>query len=137
MEHENPSILSHVSIGAADLAREVAFYDSVLPTLGCKKLAEYPGAVAYGKQFPEFWVQKPIDGQPASVGNGTHFSFFASTKEQVHAFHQACMAAGATDDGPPGHRPEYGKPYYAAFARDLDGHKIEAMFWDATLGVPA
>jgi len=137
MENENPSIISHVSIGTSDLARAVAFYDAVLPALGCRKLFEYPGAVAYGKQFPEFWVQTPIDGQPATVGNGTHFCFIAASKEAVHAFHEAALAACATDDGAPGPRPEYAKSYYGAFARDPDGHKIEAVCWDVGLGVHA
>lgn len=134
MEETNPSIMSHVSIGTSDMASAVAFYDAVLSVLGCEKLFEYPFAVAYGKQFPEFWVQKPIDGQPASVGNGTHFCFIAESKAAVHAFHEAALAAGATDDGPPGPRPEYSKGYYGAFARDPDGHKIEAAFFDAALG---
>lgn len=136
MENENPSILSHVSIGTNDLARSVAFYDAVLPALGCKKLVEYLefGAVAYGKRFPEFWVQKPVDGQPASVGNGTHLCFIAESKEAVRAFHEAALAAGATDDGPPGPRPQYSPGYYGAFARDPDGHKIEAASIDASLG---
>ncbi len=134
MEDENPSIMSHVSVGTSDLERAVAFYDAVLPVLGCKKLHEFPGAVAYGKHFPEFWVQTPIDGQPPTVGNGTHFSFIAASKEMVHAFYDAAVAAGATDDGPPGPRPLYGEPYYGAFVRDLDGHKIEAAFWDESAG---
>ena len=134
MEHENPSIMSHVSVGTSDLARAVAFYDAVLPVLGCKKLYEFPGAVAYGKVFPEFWVQVPIDGNPPTVGNGVHFSFVAETKDAVHAFHEAALAAGATDDGPPGPRPLYGDPYYGTFVRDLDGHKIEAAYWDESAG---
>jgi catechol 2,3-dioxygenase-like lactoylglutathione lyase family enzyme len=134
MEDTNPSIMSHVSIGTSDMAGAVAFYDAVLSVLGCKKLFEYPFAVAYGKQFPEFWVQKPIDDQPASVGNGTHFCFIAESKEAVHAFHEAALAAGATDDGPPGPRPEYSQGYYGAFARDPDGHKIEAAYFDSALG---
>jgi catechol 2,3-dioxygenase-like lactoylglutathione lyase family enzyme len=134
MEDTNPSIMSHVSIGTSDMARAVAFYDAVLQVLGCRKLFEYPFAVAYGKQFPEFWVQKPVDGQPASVGNGTHFCFIAESKAAVHAFHEAALAAGATDDGPPGPRPEYSQGYYGAFARDPDGHKIEAAYFDAALG---
>ncbi len=134
MENENPSIMSHVSIGTNDMPRSLAFYDAVLPVLGCKKLFEYPFAVAYGKQFPEFWVQKPIDGQAASVGNGTHFSFIAESKEAVHAFHEAAIAAGATDDGAPGPRPDYGPGYYGAFARDPNGHKIEAAYFDTSLG---
>ena len=134
MENENPSILSHVSIGTNDMPRSVAFYDAVLPVLGCKKLMEFPFGVAYGQQFPEFWVQLPIDGKPASVGNGTHICFVAASQEAVHAFHQAAMAAGATDDGPPGPRPQYSAGYYGAFARDPDGHKVEAAYFDASLG---
>ena len=137
MEHENPSIMSHVSIGVGDLARAVAFYDAVLPVLGCKKLFEFPQAVAYGKAFPEFWVQPPIDGQPPSPGNGTHFCFLAESKEAVHAFYEAALAAGATEDGAPGPRPLYGDPYYGGFVRDLDGHKIEAAVWDESAGAPA
>lgn len=130
MEEQNPSIMSHVSIGTSDMDRAVAFYDAVLSVLGCKKLREYPGAVAYGKSFPEFWVQTPIDGQAFTVGNGTHFCFLAGSKDAVHAFYEAALAAGATDDGPPGPRPGYDERYFGAFARDLDGHKIEAVFWD-------
>ena len=137
MEHENPSIMSHVSIGVGDLARAVAFYDAVLPVLDCKKLFEFPQAVAYGKAFPEFWVQTPIDGQPPSPGNGTHFCFLAESKEAVHAFYEAALAAGATEDGAPGPRPLYGDPYYGGFVRDLDGHKIEAAVWDESAGAPA
>lgn len=129
----NPSILSHISIGTNDFERAVAFYDQVLPTLGCRRIMEHPGAVAYGKQYPEFWVQTPIDGQAASVGNGTHVGFIAPTKEAVHAFHEAALAAGGIDDGAPGGRPDYGEPYYGCFVRDLDGHKIEASYWDEQL----
>ena len=133
MSEQNPSILSHVSIGTNRFDQAVAFYDQVLPALGCKRILEHPGAVAWGREYPEFWVQTPIDGQPANVGNGTHFGFFASSKEQVHAFYEAAVAAGASPDGAPGPRPHYGEPYYGCFVRDLDGHKIEAAYWDLEL----
>ena len=126
----NPSILSHVSLGTDDFDRAVAFYDKVLPTLGCQRIMEHPGAVAYGKEYPEFWVQKPLDGRPAEAGNGTHVGFMAASKEAVREFHAAALAAGGTDDGAPGPRAEYGEPYYGCFVRDLDGHKIEASYWD-------
>lgn len=129
----NPSILSHVSIGTNNFAQSVAFYDAVLPTLGCRRLLEHPNAVAYGKQYPEFWVQTPIDGQPATVGNGTHIGFIAATKEAVHAFYEAALAAGGIDEGSPGGRPDYGEPYYGCFVRDPDGHKVEASFWNEAL----
>ncbi len=130
MENVNPSIISHISIGTNHFERAVAFYDSVLATLDCKQLMNYPGAVAYGREFPEFWVQTPIDGRPANVGNGTHFGFVANSKEAVHAFHAAALAAGGIDDGAPGPRPDYTDAYYGCFIRDLDGHKIEATYWN-------
>ena len=133
MTTEVPSILSHVSIGTNDFERATRFYDAVLATLGVRRVMEHEGAVAYGKMFPEFWVQRPIDGRPAEVGNGTHIGFIAASKAEVDAFFDAALAAGATDDGLPGPRPHYGEPYYGCFVRDLDGHKIEAAFWDEEL----
>lgn len=127
---ENPSIISHVSVGTNDFARAVAFYDAVLAPLGCKRIMEHPGAVAWGKLYPEFWVQTPIDGGKAAPGNGTHFGFIATSREAVHAFWEAALEAGALPDGPPGPRPHYSEAYYGCFVRDLDGHKIEASFWD-------
>jgi catechol 2,3-dioxygenase-like lactoylglutathione lyase family enzyme len=133
MADENPSILSHVSIGTNDFARALRFYDAVLPALGGRRIMEHPGAIAYGKRYPEFWVQTPIDGNPATAGNGSHLGFIAASRSEVEAFHRAAIAAGARDDGPPGPRPEYGVPYYGCFVRDPDGHKIEAAFWDESL----
>jgi catechol 2,3-dioxygenase-like lactoylglutathione lyase family enzyme len=133
MNDENPSSISHVSIGTADFERALRFYDSVLVSLGCRRILEHPGAVAYGKQFPEFWVQTPIDGKPASCGNGTHIGFIAASKQAVQDFYDTAIAAGARDEGAPGPRPHYGAPYYGCFVRDPDGHKIEAVFWDETL----
>ncbi|MEA5599078.1 VOC family protein [Rivularia sp. UHCC 0363] len=128
-----PSILSHVSIGTNQFEQALAFYDAVLTALGCRRLMEHPDAVAYGKQYPEFWLQTPFDGQPATVGNGTHIGFIAPTKAAVHAFYEAALAAGGQDEGAPGSRAGYGEPYYGCFVRDLDGHKIEAAFWDLQL----
>jgi catechol 2,3-dioxygenase-like lactoylglutathione lyase family enzyme len=133
MSDENPSVMSHVSIGTNDFARSVDFYDRVLATVGARRVMEHPGAVAYGKQFPEFWVQTPIDRKPAQVGNGTHFGFAADSKQAVDEFHRAAVAAGAQEEGLPGPREEYGAPYYGCFVRDPDGHKIEAAFWDPAL----
>ncbi len=129
MENANPSIISHISIGTNNFDRALAFYEKVLSTLGCRPLMKHPGAVAFGKEFPEFWVQTPFDGEPATVGNGSHIGFMANTKEQVHAFHEAALKAGGADDGAPGPRPDYGDAYYGCFIRDPDGNKIEATFW--------
>ncbi|MCJ0765649.1 VOC family protein [Variovorax terrae] len=126
----SPSVMSHVSLGTNDFARAKAFYDAVLATLQIRCVMEHPGAAAYGREFPEFWVQQPFDGGPAQTANGVHFAFLAQSAEEVRAFHATALALGARDDGPPGPRPLYGPPYYGAYVRDLDGHKIEAMYWD-------
>lgn len=129
----NPSIISHVSIGVVDFEKAIGFYDSVLGSIGIRKIMSHPDAAAYGREFPEFWVQIPADGKPASVGNGTHFGFIARTKDEVHAFWETAVANGAQPDGEPGPRPHYGEPYYGCFVRDFDGHKIEAAYWDVDL----
>lgn len=130
---ENPSILSHVSIGTNDLDRALAFYDAVLAAIGAKRVFEHTDAVAYGRAYPEFWVGRPLDEKTAQPGNGTHFAFFAVDRAQVEAFHAAALSHGGTDEGAPGPRPEYGAPYFGCFIRDPDGHKIEATFWDQDL----
>jgi catechol 2,3-dioxygenase-like lactoylglutathione lyase family enzyme len=134
MAEPNPSLISHVSIGTNRFEQASAFYDAVLGALGARRLMEHPGAVCWGRQLPEFWLQTPIDGEPATLGNGSHFGFVADSREQVHAFWNAALAHGGRPDGEPGPRPDYGAPYYGCFVRDLDGHKIEAAFWDAGPG---
>ena len=130
---DNPSIISHVSLGTNDFPNAAAFYDAVLATIGARRLVEHEDAIAYGRQFPEFWIHPPLDDKPATTGNGTHLAFFANSKQSVDDFHRVALDHGGTCDGPPGPRPEYGKPFYGCFVRDLDGHKIEATFWDTTM----
>lgn len=134
MSDENPSILSHVSLGTNDLDTASTFYDKALTSLGIKRIETIEGiAVAYGKVYPEFWIAIPHDDQEATVGNGVHIGFIANSQAQVHAFYEACIAAGGRDDGAPGPRPIYGEPYYGCFIIDPDGHKIEASFWDVEM----
>ena len=128
-----PSILSHVSLGVNDFPKAAAFYDAVLATLGIVRIMQHGEALAYGRAFPEFWIQTPFDEKTATVGNGTHIAFFARNTAEVDAFHAEAIKQGAVDDGPPGPRPQYGEPYYGAFVRDPEGHKVEACFWDIEL----
>ena len=130
MTQESPSIISHVSIGTNDFGRATAFYDAVLATIGAGRIMQHGPAMAYGKQFPEFWVQTPFDDGRAENANGVHLAFLAPSREAVHAFWEKALELGASPDGEPGPRPHYGEPYYGCFLHDLDGHKIEAMFWD-------
>ena len=103
----------------------------MLATLHIGVVTEHAGiAVAYGRAFPEFWVGLPHDGGKPAVGNGSHFGFLATSCDQLEAFHAKALEIGGKSDGAPGLRELYGPQYYGAFVRDLDGHKIEAMFWD-------
>jgi catechol 2,3-dioxygenase-like lactoylglutathione lyase family enzyme len=133
MAEENQSCVSHVSLGTNDYERAKAFYGRVLKVIGCKLIMEHPGAAAFGKVYPEFWINSPFDGKPATAGNGTHVGFVAQSKAEVDQFFKEALAAGATADGDPGHRHDYGEPYYGCFVRDPDGHKIEATYWDMEL----
>jgi catechol 2,3-dioxygenase-like lactoylglutathione lyase family enzyme len=131
-------MLHHVSIGVADVERAAQFYDAVLKKLGFKRVMEVmPYGIAYGLDMPQFWVQLPHDASAPSSGNGTHIAFNANSKTAVNAFHAAAVLAGGRDEGAPGPRPEYTPEYYGAFVRDLDGNKIEAVFFDMSMSKPA
>ena len=121
-------MLHHVSIGVADVARAAQFYDRVLQELGFKRVLEFlPYGIGYGDNKPQFWVQLPHDQSAASVGNGAHVAFNATSEAMIDAFHSAALEAGGTDEGAPGPRPDYGPEYFGAFVRDLDGNKLEAV----------
>ncbi|WP_439471988.1 VOC family protein [Brevundimonas sp.] len=124
-------LVSHVSVGVSDIPRSGVFYDAVMAVLGARRVMEHAGGIGYGRTFPEFWASKPHDGAPAGTGNGVHICFAADAPETVDAFHAAGLAAGGSDDGAPGRRPEYAPGYYAAFLRDPDGNKVEALCWIA------
>lgn len=119
-------MINHVSIGTADLARAGAFYDGVLRTLGYARVFDEEFAIAYGVKWPVFWINYPENRQPASVGNGVHIALIAPSRDAVDAFHAAALKAGGSDAGPPGIRT-YAEHYYAAYVRDPDGNKIEAV----------
>src|SRR5581483_8740067 len=94
-------------------------------------------AVAYGESAPELWIGQPANQQPAAAGNGVHIALKARNKQAVHDFHEAALAAGGSDEGGPGPRPQYSPEYYGAFVRDPDGNKIEAMLMVGIDDVPA
>ena len=83
MAEENQSCISHVSLGTNDYERAKAFYGRVLKVIGCKLIMEHPGAAAFGKAYPEFWINSPFDSKPATAGNGTHVGFAAQSKAEV------------------------------------------------------
>jgi len=129
-------LLDHISLTVSDYARSRAFYEKALAPLGVKVIMEFGEACGFGReQKPDFWIgkgpssfQKPEHLAPITP---VHLAFRARSRDEVRAFHAAALAAGATDFGAPGLRPEYHPSYYGAFALDPDGHNIEAVWHEA------
>jgi catechol 2,3-dioxygenase-like lactoylglutathione lyase family enzyme len=121
-------VLDHLSLGVADLPRAVAFYDAALAPLGYVRLWAHERGAGYGPAGSE---DEPLQlrAQPnaRAPGPGWHLALAAPSRAAVDGFHAAALAAGGTDEGAPGLRPQYGPGYYAAFVRDLDGHRLEAV----------
>lgn len=122
-------VISHLSFGVSDLARSIAFYDAALAPLGYVRVwTKEQRAAGYDVAGPDERFAILAVGEAARpAGIGFHLALTAPTREGVDAFHRAALAAGGTDEGPPALRPHYGPTYYAAFVRDPDGHKLEAV----------
>ena len=121
-------MIDHVSIAVRDLAAAARFYEPVLAVLGMKKLREWPdAAIGFGKDYPEFWLNKRTQMAKVAEDSGTHICLRAREKAAVDAFYAAGLAAGGASDGAPGFREHYTSNYYAAFIRDPDGNRIEAV----------
>jgi catechol 2,3-dioxygenase-like lactoylglutathione lyase family enzyme len=122
------TLLNHLSIGVADLARGIAFYDAVMATLGGSRVFTGPVSVGYGPNpDKEDLALKLVPGPDVAPRPGFHLAFDATSREMVDRFYAAALAHGGRDDGPPGLRPHYGATYYAAFVIDPDGHRLEAV----------
>lgn len=119
-------MLDHVSIGVRDIARTKAFYDAALAPLGYTCLSAGETSLGYGADGVSFWIGLTDSPVPPDMNSGLHFCFAAPNRAAVDAFHKAALAAGGKDNGAPGLRADYGPDYYAAFAIDPDGYRLEA-----------
>jgi catechol 2,3-dioxygenase-like lactoylglutathione lyase family enzyme len=121
-------MIDHLSLGVSDLARAAAFYDAALEPLGYVRLWSNERGVGYGlpgakdEPFAIFAAENP-----RAPGGGWHLAFTAPNRPAVDRFHAIAIQLGASDEGAPGLRPRYGEGYYAAFVRDRDGYKLEAV----------
>jgi catechol 2,3-dioxygenase-like lactoylglutathione lyase family enzyme len=88
---------------------------------------ERPHTIGFGKTYPEFWLNHRPGMAPVAADTGTHVCLRVPSTAAVDAFHAAALRGGATCDGPPGFRQASTQNYYAAFIRDVDGNKIEAV----------
>ncbi|MGK6354743.1 VOC family protein [Sphingomonas sp. DT-207] len=128
-------MLDHTGIVVTDLAKARRFYDAIAAALGLATVSNSPDSFLFGRSaeepIPYLWIGtlRPsywVEGSRAGI-NQMHVAFIAQSREMVHAFHAAGLAAGGRDHGAPG--PREGVPgYYGAFLLDPDGNNIEACY---------
>jgi catechol 2,3-dioxygenase-like lactoylglutathione lyase family enzyme len=119
-----------VGSGPAGAGHGIAerFYTAVLAPLGLSKVRDLPdAAIGFGKKYPEFWINKREAMGRVAHDGGVHICLRAPDVPAVDAFHAAALKAGGPSDGDPGVRMHYDEAYYAAFIRDPDGNRIEAV----------
>lgn len=126
-------MLDHNFLSVRDVQRSIDFYEAALAPLGFTQRHDYDGKDgppghsdlkgfgANGRMF--FWLRDGI-----GLGSATHVGFVADSVAAVDAAYAAAMAAGATDNGPPGARLHYDPRYYAANVLDPDGYSLEFVF---------
>ena len=124
-------MIDHISVGVSDLERSARFYEVALAALGLSRLVTRPATVGFGKSYPEFWINLRAGMSPVPPESGSHICLRAKSAAEVDAFHAAALNAGGSDDGAPGLRPHDRVRYYAAFIRDPDGNRIEAVTFPA------
>jgi catechol 2,3-dioxygenase-like lactoylglutathione lyase family enzyme len=120
-------MIDHISVGVSDLERSARFYEQTLAPLGLARLVTRPGTVGFGKNYSEFWINLRPGIASVAPESGCHICLRAKSADQVDAFHAAALEAGGSSDGAPGLRPHDRVKYYAAFIRDPDGNRVEAV----------
>ena len=122
-------MFSHVMLGANSIEDSKVFYDAVLGALGYGPgFIDPKGRCFYMTPTGVFALSKPIDGQPASHGNGSTIGFAVTSAEQANAWHAAGLANGGTAcEDAPGVREGVNGSLYLAYLRDPSGNKICAL----------
>ena len=120
---------SHNMVGSNDLEASKKFYDATFQAIGGKPaIVDDKGRLIYVHNGGLFLVGAPIDGEPASIGNGCTIGFAMDGPEQANAWHDAGIAAGGTSiEDPPGVREGGFGQLYLAYLRDPSGNTLCAL----------
>src|SRR5262245_36970927 len=108
-------MIDHVSVAVRNLAAGAAFYEAVLAPLGYKRLVERPATIAFGKKYPEVWLNLRAGVGSAPDNPGAHIALRAASADAVRAFHKIALEHGGTSDGEPGPRQAAITTYFGAF----------------------
>jgi catechol 2,3-dioxygenase-like lactoylglutathione lyase family enzyme len=114
-------VIHHASVDVSDLERSGRFYDALFGPLGWRRQVETDEVIGWGIVKPVFFASTR---RPAGTGGG-HVCFGGHGIPAVKAAWEGGVAAGGSDDGAPGSRPQYGPAYYSAYLRDPDGYRVE------------
>jgi catechol 2,3-dioxygenase-like lactoylglutathione lyase family enzyme len=107
-------LIDHVTLNVRDLEASKAFYVQALGPLEYKLAFDFIGGCGFAAgEKPDFFLAER--GEPSAP---VHIAFVSPDRTTVDAFHEAAMAAGATDNGPPGVRRVYHDFYYGAYVLD-------------------
>lgn len=121
-------MFSHITLGIDNFIAVEPFYDAIMEALGIGEFMRRDDGKAYGTPTgSKLFIGPAFDGQPMSIGNGSHAAFLAPSHAAVDAFHAAALAHGGSDEGAPGLRPHYHPNYYGAYVRDPEGNKLQAV----------
>ena len=120
---------SHNMVGSNDIEASKKFYDATFQAIGGKPaIVDDKGRLIYVHNGGLFLVGAPIDGEPASIGNGCTIGFAMENPEQANAWHEAGVAAGGTSiEDPPGVREGGFGQLYLAYLRDPSCNKLCAL----------
>ncbi len=123
-------MFSHVMLGANDIQLSRQFYDATLGALGYRAgTTDERGRCFYFSETGVFAITRPLDGKPASRGNGSTTGFAARSEAAVEAWHAAGLAnGGAPCEDPPGIRESAGLKLYLAYLLDPAGNKLCALY---------
>ena len=122
-------MFSHIMVGANDIEDSKVFYDAVLGALGHEPgVFDDKGRCFYFTPTGIFSITKPINGEPASPGNGNTIGFAAADPAAADAWHAAGLANGGSScEDPPGAREGAAGKLYLAYLRDPSGNKLCAL----------
>jgi predicted lactoylglutathione lyase len=123
-------MIGYVVLGTNDLPRAANFYDALLGEIGLTRQMDFgERGYAWGKNLDAVMlcIMRPFDGKLASVGNGTMTAIGVDSRDEVERIHAKALELGGEDEGAPGLRADGGDGFYAAYFRDLDGHKLDVF----------
>lgn len=124
--------IDHVDLSVTDMARSVAFYDTVLTRLGYTRVSD-EGTVCWRGPGAEIGV-RAATSSPGSASFDRyrvglhHLAIRASSRDDIERFHAFLRDENIAILEPPAEYPEYGAGYYAVFFADPDGIKLELVF---------